>query len=334
MSDAPRRRKPALTNTPGHSGGSINEINETVRGSGRCPDPRRRRVRRATTIQPPPTRRPPTHPAPPMRRPTDAPTPPRRRPPTHRGHRCADDRRTSTSSPSTPTATARSCSASLPPGPPTTARYYQSVVDAAKELSDGERLRGADRRRQHPGRRCGHADWATSPSRASTSIIVGATEIAEPLPALIEQYPDIFWYCNCGAGFPENPGSGPEHRQRCRDRLHGRLRDGSAAAGQSDGDSTTFIGCCDLGFEKQSYLAYEARPAGRRPGVHDDVRPDGRLPVRLRQHRQRHGRACRRPSTKASDAVYPYLGGAHEPVVQAANESRHHHHERRFVEGL
>ena len=37
-------------------------------------------------------------------------------------------------------------------------------------------------------------------------IIVGASEIAEPLPQLIAEYPDIFWYCNCGAGFPENPG--------------------------------------------------------------------------------------------------------------------------------
>ena len=37
-------------------------------------------------------------------------------------------------------------------------------------------------------------------------IIVGASEIAEPLPQLIAEYPDIFWYCNCGAGFPEDPG--------------------------------------------------------------------------------------------------------------------------------
>ena len=37
-------------------------------------------------------------------------------------------------------------------------------------------------------------------------IIVGASEIAEPLPQLIAEYPDIYWYCNCGAGFPEDPG--------------------------------------------------------------------------------------------------------------------------------
>ena len=37
-------------------------------------------------------------------------------------------------------------------------------------------------------------------------LMVGASEIAEPLPDLTEQFPDIFWYCNCGAGFQELPG--------------------------------------------------------------------------------------------------------------------------------
>ena len=38
---------------------------------------------------------------------------------------------------------------------------------------------------------------------------------------------------------------------------------------------------------------------------------------------------------KGVGAVYPYLGGAHEAVVQAGQrEGRRHHDERRLVEGL
>ena len=118
-----------------------------------------------------------------------------------RGDRRRQPRRRS---PSTPTATARSSSASPRPGRATTARYYQALVDAAKEFSNDngfddpivvDNIKPADA-----------ATLLGDLARQNVDvIIVGAGEIAEPLPDLIAKYPDIFWYCNCGAGFPEQP---------------------------------------------------------------------------------------------------------------------------------
>ncbi len=40
-------------------------------------------------------------------------------------------------------------------------------------------------------------------------IAVGAGELSDPLPALTEEFADIFWYCNCGAGLADAPGRRP-----------------------------------------------------------------------------------------------------------------------------
>ena len=91
------------------------------------------------------------------------------------------------------------------PGPRNDGAYYQAVVDAATEIS-------ADRGFGDPVvvDNIQAADAATAigdlAQQGVDIIIVGASEIAEPLPQLISEYPDIFWYCNCGAGFPEDPG--------------------------------------------------------------------------------------------------------------------------------
>ena len=89
-------------------------------------------------------------------------------------------------------------------GPANDGAYYQAVVDAATQVSidNGfndpivvDEIEAAD------------AATALSDLAAQVDIvIVGASEIAEPLGDLTEEYADVFWYCNCGAGFPETPG--------------------------------------------------------------------------------------------------------------------------------
>lgn len=90
-------------------------------------------------------------------------------------------------------------------GPADDGAYYQAVVDAAKTLSKDNGFADpivVDNIQA--------ADAATAMGDLAQQgvdvIIVGASEIAEPLPDLIAKYPDVFWYCNCGAGFPANPG--------------------------------------------------------------------------------------------------------------------------------
>jgi hypothetical protein len=89
-------------------------------------------------------------------------------------------------------------------GPRDDGAYYQAVVDAAESFSAengwGEviivdNIQAAD----------AATELENLAQQPVDILIVGASEIAEPMPDLAEEYSDIFWYCNCGAGFPESP---------------------------------------------------------------------------------------------------------------------------------
>ena len=163
-------------------------------------------------------------------------------------------------------------------------------------------------------------------------IIVGASEIAEPLPALIEEYPDIFWYCNCGAGFPENPGLAQSTDNGAEIAYTAGYATGLLLQA-GGGDSTTFIGCCDLGFEKQSYLAFEVGLQAVDPAYTMTYVQTGDFPFDF-DNTANATAALQTAIDEGSDAVYPYLGGAHRPVVQAAERGWHDHDERWLVDGL
>jgi basic membrane protein A len=203
-------------------------------------------------------------------------------------------------------------------GPADDGAYYQAVVDAANEISDAQGFGEpvvVDNIQA--------ADAATAigdlAQQGVDIIIVGASEIAEPLPQLIEEYPDVFWYCNCGAGFPENPG------------LAQSLDDGGEigytagyATGlelqETGGDSVVFIGCCDLGFEKQALLSFELGLQDVDPAYTVTYVPTGDFPFDF-DNTANATAALQTAIDEGADAVYPYLGGAHRPVVQAANEA-------------
>ncbi len=134
-------------------------------------------------------------------------------------------------------------------GPADDGAYYQAVVDAAKQISTDngfndvivvDEIEAAD------------AATALSDLAAQVDIvIVGASEIAEPLGDLTEQFADVFWYCNCGAGFPETPGLA----QSLDDGSEVAYTAGVATALLMEGGSSTsvvMIGCCELGFERSS----------------------------------------------------------------------------------
>ena len=84
---------------------------------------------------------------------------------------------------STRTATARSCSASPHAGPARRRRLLPGARRRRHEVLRGQRLRGPDRRRQHPGRRRRHRSSSDLAHQNVDVIIVGAGEIADPLPA-------------------------------------------------------------------------------------------------------------------------------------------------------
>jgi basic membrane protein A and related proteins len=204
------------------------------------------------------------------------------------------------------------------PGPRDDGAYYQSIADASIDIA-------SERGWEDPiiVDNIQSADAATTMSDLAQQgvdiMIVGASEIAEPLPQLIEEYPDIFWYCNCGAGFPETPG------------LAQSTDDGGAisyAAGyatglklqETGGDSIVFLGCCDLGFEKQAYMAFELGMHAVDPSYTLTYVPTGGEPFDF-DNTANATAALQTAIDQGADAVYPYLGGAHRPVVQAANEA-------------
>ncbi len=202
-------------------------------------------------------------------------------------------------------------------GPRDDGAYYQAVVDAAEQFSAdngfGEVI-VVDNIQS--------ADAATELSNLAQQpvdiLIVGASEIAEPMGDLSAEFSDIFWYCNCGAGFPES-----EFYLQSQDNGAGIAYTAGVATGialrDSGGDAVTMIGCCDLGFEIQHYLSFELGLKSVDEALQFTFVPSGDFPFDF-DNIQNASAAYENAVAEGADAIYPYLGGAHEPVVQLAND--------------
>jgi basic membrane protein A len=149
-------------------------------------------------------------------------------------------------------------------------------------------------------------------------ILVGASEIADPLVDLIAEYPDIFWYCNCGAGYPGDPGLAQSQDDSSEISYTAGYATGLLLK-DSGGDNVAFIGCCDLNFEKEAYLAYEMGLKAVDPAYTMTYIPTGAFPFDF-DNTAGATEALNGAIANGADAVYPYLGGAHEPLVKLANE--------------
>ena len=87
---------------------------------------------------------------------------------------------------------------------------------------------------------------------------------------------------------------------------------------EKGGDSVVIIGCCDLGFEKQTYLAFDLGLKAIDPSYTYTYVQTGEFPFDF-DNTANATAALQTAIDNGVDAVYPYLGGAHRPVVQAAN---------------
>ena len=150
-------------------------------------------------------------------------------------------------------------------------------------------------------------------------LAVGASEIAEPLVDLTEQYPDIFWYCNCGAGYPVIPGLAQAQDDSSQISYSAGYATGILMR-DSGGDSVHFIGCCDLNFEQEAYNAFEMGLQAVDPSFTMTYVPTGNFPFDF-DNISGATEAFNNAVAQGADAVYPYLGGAHEPLVALANEN-------------
>ncbi len=150
-------------------------------------------------------------------------------------------------------------------------------------------------------------------------IAIGAGEIAEPLAELTAEFPEIFWYCNCGAGYPTQPGLAQSQDDSSQISYSAGYATGMLLR-DSGGDSVHFIGCCDLGFEKEAYLAFEMGLQAVDSSFTMTYVPTGNFPFDF-DNISGATEAFNNALAQGADAVNPYLGGAHEPLVALANEN-------------
>ena len=150
-------------------------------------------------------------------------------------------------------------------------------------------------------------------------LAIGAGEIAEPLAELTEEYSEIFWYCNCGAGYPQTAGLAQSQDDGSQIGYSAGYATGILLR-DSGGDSVHFLGCCDLGFEIEAYMSFEMGLQAVDPNFTLTYVPTGNFPYDF-DNISGATEAFNSSVAEGADAVYPYLGGAHEPVVALANEN-------------
>ncbi|MEO8692618.1 MAG: BMP family ABC transporter substrate-binding protein [Acidimicrobiales bacterium] len=201
------------------------------------------------------------------------------------------------------------------PGPRDDGAYYQALVECVDRLvkANGGSSIIVDKIAQ--------ADAGTQIENLAKQnpdiLVVGASEIGKPLPDLAKKYSSIFWYCNCGAGQQANP----DYAQSQDDGSEINYTAGYATGlllKDKKKSTAAFIGNTDAnGFEVESFDAfnlglqavdasYKATYYGT--GSFDDV------PKATEAYNNAKGAGV--------GAIYPFLGGAHEPIVKLANKDK------------
>ena len=204
------------------------------------------------------------------------------------------------------------------PGPRDDGAYYQALVDAAHEISDAN------------GWEAPVVIDNIEPVAAATElenlvaqgvdiIAVGAGEIADPLPDLVDRYPDVFWYCNCGPGYPETPGVALTTDDGAEIEYVAGYAAGLLLEARG-GDRVVMIGCCGMGFELETELAFRLGLKDVDPDFDLTYAPSGNFTGDF-DNVAGAVEAFNIALDAGMDAVYPYLGGAHEPLVQLANDN-------------
>ena len=147
-------------------------------------------------------------------------------------------------------------------------------------------------------------------------IIVGASGIGASLGEVSEKYSDIYWYCNCGAGLPPSPFFSQTQYDNSDIAYTGGVAMGLLLQ-ESGGDSMAMIGCCDLGFEKEVFLAFELGLKSVDPDFTMSYTPTGDFPFDF-NNTANATIAFDAAVAAGADAINPYLGGALEPIAQLA----------------
>ena len=195
--------------------------------------------------------------------------------------------------------------------------YYQSLVDFAEQFSDENGFAAPI-----VSDRIGAEEAAQAMSDLAQQgvdiIFVGASEIAEPLADLTEEFPDIFWYCNCGAGFEELPGLAQATDWGAAIHYTAGVAMGQIMVEQGS-TQAVFLGCCDLNFEQEAYNATVYGMQSVDPNLTMEYVSTGDFPFDF-DNSANATAALTAAAADGATLAYAYLGGALEPVGQLATE--------------
>ncbi len=203
-------------------------------------------------------------------------------------------------------------------GPRDDGAYYQALVDAAIEIS-------AENGWEEPividniEPAIADTELENLVAQGVDIVAVGAGEIADPLPDLIERHPDVFWYCNCGTGYPQTDGVALSTDDGSDIQYVAGYATGLLLQ-ETGGSNVAMIGCCGLGFEVETELAFRLGLKEVDESFDVTYTPTGNFPFDF-DNVAGATEAFNVALDAGMDAVYPYLGGAHEPLVQLANEN-------------
>lgn len=201
------------------------------------------------------------------------------------------------------------------PGPRDDGGYYEALVQGAEDVSEANGFEDPIIVDEIPV-----AEAATelrNLARQNVDIIaVGAGEIGDPLPEVAAEFPDIFWYCNCGAGMPEDPNYAQSQDDNAEISFTAGYATGLLMEERGDGTTATFVGNQGFDFEVEAVEAFRAGLAEVDDSYTVEVVNTGSF-----DDVSAASEAANSAISSGSVAIYPFLGGALEPVVQIANDN-------------
>lgn len=205
------------------------------------------------------------------------------------------------------------------PGSRNDGGYYQALVDAVRKLAGSKPNFGIPIIVDEIKSTDAKTELINLAEQGVDMIAVGSTDIAEPLAEVIDQYPDIFWYCNCGSEYPQLEGLAQAQDDSSQISYSAGFATGILMR-DGGGDSAYFLGCCDLNFEKEAREAFEMGLKAVDESFTLTYVPTGVTPFDF-GNISGAAEAFNNAVAAGADAVYPYLSGAHEAVVKLANDN-------------
>lgn len=208
------------------------------------------------------------------------------------------------------------------PGSRNNGGYYQALVEFVEKFSDENSEANSENCFVDPIvveniQESTAAEELANLAQQNVDIIaVGASYIAAALPELTAEYSNIFWYCNCGA----RVASIPDLAQSYRDNSEISYTAGYATGlllQETGGNLAAFIGCCDLSFEQEAYIAFEMGLKAVDPGFSMTYTPI----LSFNDVSDASG-ALNTAIQNGADAVYPFLSeGATRALAEIANRN-------------